>query len=698
MSSYVDDLTGVYTGEEEYAQLDLAMPNDKLGLQLQDSLIKSREHWDKYPWSLSDTDKRAVKYLFPDLGSESNVLGVQRPMDENFDDNMLFENMRAILSYATGQLGVPELTPSDTTAQAKRAARNMGLGVYQHSLDEHVDQKVRTMAQAVISRKRGWLKLRLDPTIDDLITDVVPPEDIVVDRFAPFMGDPNAVHHRLRKSIDELCSLYPGKAGQIKTMFGIVQGRWSQMSKVVPYWETWFTYRDAKNKVRQGMAAWLLEPDFLLLEKAPNPNWIYTGDDAKDRDQNLLKLPPKPFVGINYLNTGKTAIDETSLFDQAIPTQVLLNKRQKQWHKNIDYVNGRWVYDTSAMTEDEATKIVNKGAKTLAGVNANGKGVGNYFANVGASQLGPEVYESIGDLRERIKAKMGTPNQFSGQEGQKQNTLGRDIILKQQAGALQDDFVRAIQTMYASYYSIKLQMMKVYYTSSQTLLVKGGNNQHEEIILGPDTLDSNVKVSVKSDSTLPLDKQAIRQMSSELLKADKIDYQTAMEDLGYSDPEIRAEKFLRSQIDPIGYLHSVTQGIEQSDARDDIDAVIGGREPKDRDTYDQQYLDAYNLFLTTNEFAKLDGAVKQGIVSHLALVQHAAAQQTALQEAMLDDAGITEAPITPPAPKTTVRINGTLDPQDSEQKAGLPPSQPPVAPGQPGVPAVVAPPGVNPMK
>lgn len=695
MPEYEAGVTSPYGLDEEYALLDLSMPSDKLLVQLDTSLRKSRDHWNNYPWSLEDTDKRADRFLYPNLGSETEVLGMRVNQDEKYDDDVLFESMRAILSYATGQLGVPDITPSETTAEAKRIARNMGLGVYQHSLDENVDQKVRAMAQAQISRKRSYLKLRLDPLTGDVVTDVVPPEDVTLDEFATYMGNPLRVHQRLHCTVDELCQKYPKLKQQIMQAFSIVQGRYTQMSRMVYYYETWFTYLDAQGKSREAVATWLHEPTPLLLDKSPNPNWIYTGNDDKDTEQNLTKLPPKPFISINYLNSGKSAIDETCLFDQAIGTQVTLNARSAQWHKNIDYVNGRWIYNLDKMSEDEATRLVNKGAKSLLGVKSGDGPVANSLANIASQALPPEVYESIADLRQRIKDKMGTPNQFSGQEGGKQNTLGRDIMLKQQAGALQDDFVRAIQTMYGTYYEVKLQIMRVNSNKDQKLLVKGANGEHQEVILGPDTLDANVKIGVKADSTLPLDKAAIRQMSIQLAGAPgRIALGDLYQDLGYPDPEYRTERALRSGLDPLGYLSSITMGIEQSDARDDIDAVIAGRDPRERDEYDQNYLESYNQFITTNEFAMLSPQIKQALVAHLSIVQHIASQQVTLQETMLDEAGITTGPITPPAPKSTIQYRVA----STGPAPGAQPTQPPAFPGQPGVPPTAAPPGVNPLK
>ncbi len=308
--------------------------------------------------------------------------------------------------------------------------------------------------------------------------------------------------------------------------------------------------------------------------------------------------------------------------------------------------------------------------------------------NVAPNQLGQWVENTVFDYRNEIDGMMGTPSQFKGDNpttGAGNNTLGRDIMLKQQAGALQDDLVRAVSIAMTEYYKVKLQMWRVYYTDDYWFQTKGGDGKYEFILINGNKLDSNVKVSVEVDSTLPLDKANIRATSMQLWQLGRsVDYKTLMEDLGLPNPDVRAERYLKSVIDPINFLKSVERGEINAEAESDIQLLMANKVPEERDNYDENYFNYFNTFMSSNRFAKIQGSdpkAAQRITMFLVAIQHAMMQSLNISESMIDQAGIINDPMPMPIPKTTVRINGMIDPVQSGQMAGVQPDQP--APGVP---------------
>ncbi len=681
-TAYTREFSTFVTPEEQYREFDLAVPDDKLFKLIITSLNDDIAYWNKPPFRLQAADNENVNFWLGDQWENNEF----RRQNNHEVDNRLFAGVRAILSYATSRLAAPEIVPSKGDDWLLAEARNLQLALYQHSVDEGAEAKVRAAVLNLLTRKRGFLKLRFDPNANlqgDVVTEVVDPSDVVVDRFARFASNPNKIYHRIRCTLDELCQRFPDKQNDIYQTYGIRKGVYTQLSRYCTYFETWFTYVDSDGTTREGLAAFIADPHDLILFKGPNPNWIYSGNDKKDKQTNIMFMPPKPFVSFNYLNLGLSYIDETSLFDQAKPMQVLLNKREKQWHDNIDYANGRWVASKKAMSEETATKMVNRGSKTIGLVDTsqtNGN-VSNAFANVAAQALPPEVYQSVLDTRQEIDVMLGTPSIFRGSNPERQNSATRDLMQKQQSGMMQDDLVRAIQSGMQSYYQIKLQLMRVNYDDDYTFQAKGGDGKFRFITIKGDGIDPNVKIGVQVDSTLPLDKAMIREVAQELLTTNKIDYLTAMEDLGLPNPEIRTERFFKSTMQPFVYLQSVEKGMENNEAEMDIQQLIAGRAPEERDHYDKDYLDYYNLFITTNRFNKLkteDEQAAQRIVAFLMAVQHISQQTVNLQSNLLDAAGMQDAPPFYP-PKVDVRLVGSVDPQASANLAGgslpTPPSQ-----------------------
>lgn len=680
-SNYYDQLIDqVYLPDEEYEQLSMTMSDDDLIKTVVRSLDQNKDYWNKNPWNLDTIDKDNISLY---LGQKPvNPLFVVNDDDPGID-NRIFSSVRAVLSYVTAQLARPEITPSRGDDIFIKGARDLEAALYQHSLDEKADMKVRSAIQNLITRKRGYLKLRWDKNRGvngDVITEVVDPSDIIIDRHAKYLGNPNVIYQRIRCSVDELISIFPEKRDQILNCFGIKQGRFTQRAMFVEYFEAWFTYY--KDGLPKEGVCWFIPGDHaLVLDKMPNPNWIYTGDDKKDKQTNILSAPPKPYVAFNYLNFGSSFIDETSLVEQAAPLQRMLNRRLKQIWENADYVNGRWIVSKAAFNEEDAYKLINKGPKTLA--LADAEDVNKAMANIATSPLPAWVENTLYDVRQEIDGIMGTPSQFKGSQPRSSDTLGRDLMIKEQAGMLQDDLVRAVDNGMETYYAIKLQLWRVNYTDDYWFQTKGGDGKYMFIMINGESLDRNVKVGVQTDSTLPLDKASIRNTAMELWKAgNAIDYRTLMEDLGLPNPEIRTERYLRQQLDPQGFLKSVELTQINDEAEADITLLIAGKAPEERDKYDQAYFDYFNDFITGNRFAKLtadDRPAAQRILAFIMAIQHVTNEQVGMKESILNAAGLT--PTLQPEQPTIPGESGEVEPE----AAPPPPAGPTAPPAQPPI-------------
>lgn len=662
-SAYEEAFTELYTSNEPFEAVNLAMSDAVLEKMLITSLEADRDHWNRPPWNLQKTDIQNTAYLLGEQIDQKDYL----KNDSKYVDNRLFSSTRAILSYATGQLAKPEIIPSKGDDIYLKGARDIGSALYQHSLDEKVEHKVRSATLNLISRKRAFLKLRFDPNIGlngDIVTEVCNPEDIIIDRYAKYLQNPAKIYHRCRASIEELCAKFPNKANEIKEAYSIRRGVYTQMSQMVTYFECWFTYVE-NGKPKEGVC-WFIAEKKLILDKMKNPNWVYLKNEKKEKEANVTFCPPKPFIAFNYINTGHSYIDETCLIEQARPMQEMLNKRGRQIWENADYVNGRWVASKKAFSQEDARSLINKGAKTVAMVDR--EDVSNALINVATNPLPNYVENTLYDARNEIDGLMGTPSQFKGSQPDRNDTLGRDLMIKQQAGAMQDDLVRCISLAMEEYYKVKLQMFRVYYTDDYWFQTKGGDGKYEFILINGDKLDSNVKVSVQTDSTLPLDKAMIRTTALELWKSgNAIDYKTLMEDLGLPNPDVRAERYLKQNTDPVNYLKSIEMSQINAEAESDIMLLIAGKTPEERDDYSQEYFDYYNKVLASNRFQKLMGKNPKGaerVTAFLMAIQDTAMKSLNLQES-LNDAGMLPTP--------------TANPMGQDLSSNIPTNQTPTA-------------------
>lgn len=683
--AYEEAFTELYVADTDFEAVDLDMSDADLDKMLISSLEADREHWNQAPWNLQETDVNNTAYFLGDQLNDKDFI----KNEVKYKDNRIFSSVRAILSYATGQLAKPDVTPSKGDEIYLKGARDIGSALYQHSADEKVDYKVRAAVLNLITRKRGYLKLRFDPNLGlngDIVTEIVNPEDIIISRYARYLQNPDKIYHRIRCTVEELCARFPDKAEQIKDAYSIRKGVYSQMSRMVTYFECWFTYTDADGKPKEGVC-WFIQEKKLILDKMKNPNWVYFKSQNKEKEANVTSLPPKPFICFNYINTGHSYIDETCLVEQAMPLQIMLNKRLHQIGSNLDYANGRWVADKNAFSQEDARNLINKGSKTVAMVDT--VKYPDALQNVAPQQFNPQVENSVYFAQGEVDGMMGTPSVFKGAQPDSKDTLGRDLIVKQQAGALQDDLVRAIGTTMEEYYKLKLQMMRVYYNDDYWFQTKGADGKYEFILLNGNNFDTNVKVGVQVDSTLPLDKAMLRTTAMDLWNAgNAIDIKSLYEFLGMPNPDVLAERYIKSQTDPIGYLRSIELSQIDADAESDIQLLIANKTPEERDDYSMSYFNYFNKVLTSNRFQKLTGKdpkAAERITAFLMAIQHTMMDSLNMQE-MLDPAGMV--PLPPAQPPQVPGQPQPGQPQDPNMQPNGTPAGGPVVPQAPPAPVV----------
>lgn len=678
--AYTEAFTQLNIQDIEFEELDISLNDGDLVKMLVNSLQADKDYWDKLPFQLTKTDTENTAFLLGDQLNEREYL----KSDSKYVDNRLFTSTRAILSYATSQLSRPEVIPSKGDEMYLKGAKDMESCLYQHAMDNAIDQKFRAAAMNLITRKRAFLKLRWDPDagIDgDIVTDVVNPEDIIIDRTAGYLSNPNKIYHRIGCTIDQLISRFPDKKDDILLAYGIQRGVYTQMSRFVYYYECWFTYKEDQNPPSEGVC-WFIYDKQLILGKMKNPNWVYMSSSKKERQANVMQMPPKPFINFNYINTGRSYIDETCLVEQAMPMQKMLNRRGRQIWENADYVNGRWVASKKAFSEEDAHKLINKGAKTVALVDQ--EDAGKALANIASAALPAYVENTLYDARNEIDQIMGTPSVFRGVQPSTKDTLGRDLLISKQANALQDDLVRAISYSTGAYYRLLLQMMRVYYTDDHWFQVKGSDGKYEFILLNGDKIDSNVKISVEVDSTLPLDKSDIRSTAMNLWQAgNAISIVDLYKALGLPDAEGMAQRYLESNTNPQGFLEDIKLDEANTDAETDIQLLIANKTPEERDDYDQSYFNYFNKFIASNRYSKLaDKNTKAAlrIQSFLAAVQHVMMESLNLQQSMQPPQGVPQPGMPPVGPEGQPPVPG--------EPTAAPASQPPTQPLPQQAPAI----------
>lgn len=657
---------------EKLIQLfDLDLEDEQLLKICANELEDDIAHWEKEPWLLSLTDKENMAYL---IGVQKDARVTNPNTETPYVDNRLFASVRATLAYATGSTAKPELLPSKTDDKYLHVAQQMGLGLYQHAKDHGVNKQFKVAVKNLITRKRGCIKLRYDPDagpFGDIVTENVDPADIVIGRFSKYGKNPERIFHKQKASISQLCNRFPDAKDQIYAYYGIKRGVYSQTSREVTYWECWFTYYDANDEECEGLC-WFIPRAPFVLGKMQNPNWIYKGSKKQQKIQNMTTYPIKPFVWFNYWNSGRSFIDETCIFDQGRPLQDILNKRGRQIVENADYANPRILANGSLWDEGDAKKFVNKSPKTIGLLNnmAPDANINNAVTVVQPSQLPAFVFQDKLDARAELDVLMMTPS--GGQQPSNMPQVGQGKLLNNTVSQLQDDLVDLVNHAWADYYQYLYHMMNVYLDDDYYVMTKGQQGEYNHILLNNNTIDTNVRITVTVDSNLPIDKPTQRATAMQLAQMQRIDDLSLFEMLGLPEPEKLAERKLRWEIDRYTYMQSIEQKLLSAEAEADITLITNGKQPEERDDYNEDYLNHFNLFITSNRFARLPMDVQGKLTAYLQHVANLAAQTEGLRDSILNPAGIIDRPPIFPLPKREImyRINGMMSPQDTANIAG----------------------------
>ena len=638
------------TIDEQYPVFDLKLKDDQLVRMVGDTMQESQEHWNKWPYNFAEIDEQNIKYWLGDQMGEG-YRAASGKVIKNMG-NRLQTSARAVLAYVNARVANPEVSPSSSRGEAQLFAKDMADAMRQHSIDNDLEEKAGKCAQSLLIQKRAFLKQRFDPLAGphgDIVLDYVPPEDIVIDKNTPWGGEPPRIWHKQEATAEELCMKFPDKDKDIKLALGIQRGTYSQMSRRETYYEVWFTYYE-KGFQREGLC-WYMPKGRLVLGKMQNPNYVYTGDDAQDRIINFLPFPPKPFIIFSYMNTGKSALDETSLFDQNKSTQDLYNTRRKQIFTSNDNMGGRHIVNSDVINEEDVIKFFKRLDKGVLSVKpGQGQNINDVYSHVPHNPLPAQSYDEAIDLRNEIDTGMGTPNIFRGDQS-KNNTLGQDERIIEQAGALQDDLARAIDKAMQRHYRLLFQMIKVYYTEDHWFTIKSDTGAYDHIVINGETMDTNAKVSVEAGSTLPANKKEVRDIAVEAAGANKIDDLSFWEAVIYGklpDPETIVQRLQKQLNDPAAFMAEVAKEIASRDAMVDISLVIADKAPPERDEYDADYLTSFNTFMMGNRFLQLPPEAQERIKIHLAAAGAMAARtanlgmtqeepQAGMQGALMDE-------------------------------------------------------------
>src|SRR3990167_1686135 len=142
------------------------------------------------------------------------------------------------------------------------------------------------------------------------------------------------------------------------------------------------------------------------------------------------------------------------------------------------------------------------------------------------------VFDNIMGIHSATRGAAGAP------------TLGQDIISRQQDFTRVDLITRVLNRGVSRLANGLVQLMKMYYTETQTVKILGEDGAVEFVKLNQDDIEDYIEIVVKSGNVLPMDKVSLRTEAVQLWQLGALDPTTLFERLDFTNPQKAAPRLV----------------------------------------------------------------------------------------------------------------------------------------------------------
>jgi hypothetical protein len=605
---------------------DLTLNDTTLAGMVKRRASEAQSHWNK-EYDLDKVRERNKKLATGK--SESEKLRDERYQDI-YNDNVIFKAKHTILSFISSRVTQPEVTPSDAKDLSYQFAQDFEKVLIRIADEAFAKAKIKLCESNLLDGSRvAVLQWVFNSEKSKLELEYCPPDSVIIGSRSGLLDEPDFMQRTRKRTVAKLLQQFPDKKDDIYKLYGIDKGIPSQLEVEHEITENWIFVED-EDVTKLGV---VLMAEDVVLGKMSDPNWLDNGD-------NFIDEHMMPFVFFNFLNDGSGYIDNTSFIEQAMYNQQQYNKRGQTIAENANYAGiGVPVFGKGAIKEETASRVqFNPTQRILLDTEDVGKG----FTIWQAGQLQPFVFESQQDLKQSIMDAYGTNSIQSGQESD-QKTLGQDLMLRNQAEGRQQELIDAIDTSMMRFYKLEAQMIYRYLDEPQFFNMLGEDGGFEQLVISQKKIRDNIgaTVSIKNGTNMPVDRSQKIAVAKELASMNKIGTLRLYKEFGIEDPQEAYKEYIREQATPLADLSEMNKDIQSREAQEDLQLVIGGKPPIERDDIDENYVMYLNDYLLKKSYEMLKPAEQQRVSAFVAdVIAQMQAKQLKLQ---------TQQPLAPPS-------------------------------------------------
>lgn len=608
--------------------LSLDLEDNELVLQIDKNIEEAKEVWKK---KTIEDGERNFKYY---LGKEDVKLtsGDKTRVVEN----VIFRNTETIIPVITSSTPEPRIFhPNKKFIEKLRKILSMRWEVFDKMLEK---------SRVTIRRNFFWylgvMKVRFDEDLKEIVWDTVKNDHVIVDpngNFAAQIVDD--------LTLGEVIKLYPKNKDELLKLVGVKESNKKMLGSKI----TFIEYHTPEFTV------WKYKS--IILDKQKNANWDW--GETKEVDEmgiensvsyNVLKQPAMPYIFLKTFNVNSEIYGDTSLIEQAIPLQDLINKRKKQIDENAEEANGSLVGSGDFISKEQFATIKGSPRERIWVEKGDARAA---LTRMAGNPLQGYVQDDLLMTKSEIDNIMGTHSTTRG-AGSSSDTATEAVMEKQQDYGRIDDIIKSYEDFCEDYFNMTLQMMIIHYDKEHLIPVEG----YDDISLSRELLikefskiyrykDNELRggkyeedskyvkpiVMVKRGSTLPTDDISKRNDAINLWGGGGIDPISLYEDLNDPNPELRAKRlFIWQQAPQILFpeLAKIMGGGGPSTPQEqytegmikDTEAIKNGEKPPvNRELQDPQqaqlHIQGHSVYIDSDEFNKLDPPVQQLYIEHV---------------------------------------------------------------------------------
>lgn len=556
----LDTEQGVVSDMEDELRLDM---DDE---ELIDLKSKWEKGWDEYNKEISQIQQENENYW---KGTNSNAALNYKPTERPVSDNKIWQAVETLLPLASKNNPEP-VVDGDGTDIGSEQADTMQKYLVHLASKSHMKLMLKSVLRNWVINLLGVAKKSWSYEQDEIITTSLRPQKLILDPDSTidtnmeytgnYIGelkkdtaeDMIAKFGKRQKAKEELQAqsgepVEPENAERdLDDIEAFIRGECDDKLGTEIQYQEWWT-----NKY----VFWTLKKK--VLGKYKNPHWNYQGTPQMSVNElgegqsmptaphNYFKKPKMPYIFLSVFNLGKHPHDDTTFITQNLSKQDVINKRERQIDKNVDWMNGGWAVsgERSGLTRDEAANAIDA-ARKGGGMWVPQGDVNAAIVRLTGEGLPPDVYQDTNDKRTSILDSFG----LSGTDPaavKTDPTVGGKIMVKTADGdRIGGGISEYLEVFSAQSFAWDIQMIYVYYTEAHKATIIGEAMAQESIQIDAESQTTDLTVTVKTGSLIPQDSLTQMNQAVDLATAGMIDPLTFFQKLKYADPKESAERFL----------------------------------------------------------------------------------------------------------------------------------------------------------